>query len=237
MCGIYSCIFRIAWEKRSVFAISRHISTLWLREGFFLSLSPSLFSLAHRCDPLSPWAAGLERCMPVPAVPAPPFSEARAPGCGVSSTTTPILWVLPSPPLSHQTRACELQHGLSWRNPLPPPPRPRTFGTENRRAYWITTNRIKILPSRCPYSSLNVAPAGWCLLVLFDIVIWLANYLWGIIQWTETSGLGCALLCSALLSSLLFCSVGTPRIPDCSDMGRMKYRIGDISVLWHTACP
>lgn len=114
--------------------------------------------------------------MPVPAVPAPPFSEPAAPGCGVSSTTTPILAVLPSPPLSHQSRACELQHGLSWRNPLPPPP--RTFGTENRRSYWIATNGIQILSFRCSLSTLNVAPKGWCLFVLFDIVIWLANYLW-----------------------------------------------------------
>lgn len=173
MCWVYSYVIGIACGNVACSQLGGIFPLCYLGKGSFF------FSLAHRCDPLSPWAAGLERCMPVPAVPAPPFSEPAAPGCGVSSTTTPILAVLPSPPLSHQTRACELQHGLSWRNPLPPPlPPPRTFGTINRRAQWIATNGIKILSSRFTHSSLNVAPAGWCLFALFDIVICLANFLW-----------------------------------------------------------
>lgn len=94
------------------------------REGVFsLCCSGRVCSLAHRCDPLSPWAAGFSRCMLGPAVLAPPFSGRTRSGRGCRSTTTPTRARLHLPlSLSHQTRDREIRYEP-----------PRTFRTENRR--------------------------------------------------------------------------------------------------------
>jgi len=93
-------------------------------EGVFsLCYSGMVCSLAHRCDPLSPWAAGFSRCMLGPAVLAPPFSGRTRSGRGCRSTTSPTRARLHLPlSLSHQTRDREIRYEPH-----------RTFRTENRR--------------------------------------------------------------------------------------------------------
>lgn len=151
--------------------------------------------------------------MPVPAVPAPPFTEPAAPGCGVLSTTTPILAVLPSPPLS-PTRPEPVSYSTACLDETP-------SHHHHHHHHGLSEPKIvelsELLPTGLKSFPLDapIAPLLWLqrVGVCLYCLTWLSGSLITFGNYSVDRDIGSGL-----------CYVRTSRIPDCSDMGRMKYR-------------